>query len=342
MKSFKQVCVFVFALALVAVGGCMSFNQVTLFSLSQKQPLRAFPIGGDPDARDIAVFVDVQGIIVDVEEKQFFGLTGIKNTVSHVHAVLEKAAEDPDVRGIVVRINSPGGTVTASDLVYHEITRFKERHPGIPVYAMMMDLATSGGYYTAVAADKIWAHPTTITGSIGVIVQGINLAGLFDKIGIKDQTVKSGAHKDMLSPLRPSTPEDQAIMQSVVDGLYGKFLDRVKTGRPKVEEARLRKIADGRVLTAEQAKAEGLVDEIGYFNDMMGALAKDAGVPSLKAVIYRNEAEIDDNMYVSAKNSNLSPDAVFGAAWLGLLSGTIPGGSPFLYVWPGALGIAGQ
>ncbi len=333
---FPRTAVLIALLSVLPASGCLSFNHFTVFPFGKKEPLQAFSIGGDEDSRSLAVVVDVQGILFDVEERGLLGLTGIKNTVAHVRAVLRKIEDERDVRGVVLRINSPGGTVTASDLIYHEIAAYRSRHPDVPVYTLMMDLAASGGYYAAMASDRIWAHPTTVTGSIGVIVQGINLAGLFRKIGIEDSTIKSGKFKDTLSPLRPQTEEDRKLMQAVVDDLYRKFLDRVRSGRPAIAAGRLQELADGRIYTASQAKAEGLIDEIGYFDDMLSALAKDAGVRSLHAVMFRNEAETDDNIYVAQRPSTADPLA--GGSAAAILAGLLPGPSPFLYLWPGALG----
>ena len=298
----------------------------------QDQPLSEYTIGGDKDADAKVLIVDVSGIILATEQKGLFGFAGLSNTAAAVKAALKKADDDPDVAAVIIRINSPGGTVTASDLIYHEIKSYRNRHPQVPVHAMMLDLAASGGYYVAVSTEKIWAHPTTVTGSIGVIVQGINLAGLFDKIGIADQTIKSGAHKDMMSPLREPTESDRKLMQEVVDSLCQQFFDRVLAGRTEVKEERLREIADGRVYTAQTAKEEKLIDEIGYFEDVIEALKQQTGRKALRAVTYRNREVVDDNIYAQTENVPLSQSLL--GQWSALLaSGQITGGSPFLYYW---------
>lgn len=331
----KQLTV-LFALVLsLAVQGCINFNSVNLWP--QDQPLGEYTIGGDEDADAKVLVVDVSGIILDTEQKGLLGLTGMENTAAKVRAALRKADEDRDIAAVIIRINSPGGTVTASDLIHYEIRSFRNRHPHIPVHAMMLDLAASGGYYVAVSTEKIWAHPTTVTGSIGVIVQGVNLSGLFDKIGIEDQTIKSGKHKDMMSPLRPQDDSDRKLMQGVVDSLYEQFLARVMAGRPEAKEERLREIADGRVYTAQTAKEEKLIDEIGYFDDVVEGLRQQTGRKSLRVVTYRNRVIHDDNIYAQARQSTIS-EATLGHWASMLLSGQVSGGSPFLYYW--APGIA--
>lgn len=317
------------ALGLVAQG-CINYQNIQIWP--QDKPLEEYTIGGDEDADAKVLIVDVSGIILDTEQKGLLGLSGLENTAAHVRAALRKADEDEDIAAVIIRINSPGGTVTASDLIHHEIKGFRDRHPQIPVHAMMLDLAASGGYYVAVSTEKIWAHPTTVTGSIGVIVQGINLAGLFDKIGIEDQTVKSGKHKDMMSPLREQTESDRELMQGIVDSLYEQFLARVMAGRAELKEERLREIADGRVYTAQTAKEEKLIDEIGYFKDVMEALRQQTGRKQLRAVIYRNKEIHDDNIYAQSRQVSLS-EATLGHWAALMMSGQINGGSPFLYYW---------
>src|SRR5213080_2930698 len=139
---------------------------------------------------------------------------------------LKKAADDSDVKALIVRINSPGGTVTASDIMFKELQMFK-RTAKVPVIAVMMDVAASGGYYIALAADTIVAHPTTVTGSIGVIMISLNAEGLMQKVGLAANTIKSAEHKDMGSPFRALTLQERAIFQSVIDDLQRQFVAKV-------------------------------------------------------------------------------------------------------------------
>src|SRR5207247_474827 len=142
------------------------------------------------------------------------------------------------------------------------IVRFKKERK-VPVVAALGDLAASGGYYVACAADRIVAHPTTVTGSIGVIMTGLNLEGLLAKVGVRNQTFKAGEHKDILSPFRGATPEERRIIQSILDDLHARFVSVVREGRPKLDVSRLAELTDGRILHARQALAARLVVPVG-------------------------------------------------------------------------------
>ncbi len=191
---------------------------------------------------------------------------------------LKKFAKDGSVKAIVLRINSPGGGVGPSQEIYEEVRKLKDKKP---VVASMGAVAASGGYYIACGARKIYANPGTITGSIGVIMQFVSVKELIDKIGIKGFAVKSGELKDAGSPLREMTPEERQYLQSVIDNVFGQFVGAVAESR-KLEAEAVRKIADGRVFTGEQAKALGLVDALGNQEDAVaeaGRMAKIAGEP---------------------------------------------------------------
>ena len=182
---------------------------------------------------------------------------------------LKKAESDGQVRALIVRINSPGGTVTASDIIYRELDAFRTA-TGVPIVASMMDVAASGGYYIALAADTIVAHPTTVTGSIGVVMISLNAEGLMQKVGLATSTIKSGERKDMGSPFRALTPEERAIFQSVIDELQRQFVAKV-VGRRKIAPTTADRLADGRIYTAPQALSLRLVDAIGYMPDAPAA-----------------------------------------------------------------------
>ena len=171
-----------------------------------------------------------------------------------------KQIEDREFPALIVRIDSPGGTVGDSQEIYSAIKRLKEK--GCKVIASFGNISASGGVYIGVASDKIVANPGTITGSIGVIIRGNNLSKLLDKVGIKFETVKSGVYKDILSPDKPLSEEGRALLQTLIDESYKQFTEAVAEGRNlPVEE--VRKFADGRIFTGTQAKELGLVDEIG-------------------------------------------------------------------------------
>lgn len=195
---------------------------------------------------------------------------------------LKQAREDDSIKAVLLRINSPGGSSAASQEIGEEIE--KVRKAGKIVVASMGDTAASGGYWIAAKSDKIIADPATMTGSIGVIMDLQNMQELYGKIGISPETIKSGPHKDMGSTSRPLTTEERNILQSMVDDIYQQFIDVVAKGR-KMDRAEVMKLADGRVFTGRQAKANGLVDELGNFYDaieLTGKLAKIKGEPEIQ------------------------------------------------------------
>lgn len=191
---------------------------------------------------------------------------------------LKKYSRDDSVKAIILRINSPGGGVGPSQEIYSEVRKLKGKKV---VVASMGALAASGGYYIACAADKIFANPGTITGSIGVIMQFVSVKDLIEKIGLKGMVVKSGAFKDIGSPVREMKPEEQKLLQEVVENVHLQFVGAVAEGR-KMDRKKVMKIADGRIFSGEQAKALGLVDALGNLEDAVeeaGKMAKIEGEP---------------------------------------------------------------
>jgi protease-4 len=238
---------------------------------------------------------------------------------------LKKAGDDPRVKALVLRVNTPGGTVTASDIMFREITDFKQRTK-IPVVAVMMDVAASGGYYVALSADTIIAHPTTVTGSIGVIMMTLNAEGLMQKVGLATSAFKSGDHKDMGSPFRTLTPDEQRIFQSVIDELYRQFVAKVadRRGIP-LETARA--LADGRIYTAPQALEHKLVDRVAYMPDALEMVRRSLGVEQAKIIVYKRPREYRATYYARS-------EATGGAdAMLGQLATLAGAGPKFLYLW---------
>nr|WGD88230.1 signal peptide peptidase SppA [Bacillus subtilis] len=186
---------------------------------------------------------------------------------------LERAKDDKTVKGIVLKVNSPGGGVYESAEIHKKLEEIKKETKK-PIYVSMGSMARSGGYYISTAADKIFATPETLTGSLGVIMESVNYSKLADKLGISFETIKSGAHKDIMSPSREMTKEEKNIMQSMVDNSYEGFVDVISKGRgmPKAE---VKKIADGRVYDGRQANKLNLVDELGFYDDTITAMKKD-------------------------------------------------------------------
>jgi protease-4 len=243
-----------------------------------------------------------------------------------VREELMKAADDRQVRAVVLRINSPGGTVTASDIVYREVELFK-RQTKVPVVAVLMDVAASGGYYVALAADAIVAHPTTVTGSIGVIMISLNAEGLLQKVGVSPSTIKSGERKDMGSPFRAMTPEERAIFQSVIDDLHGQFVAKV-VERRRIPTDTAKAVADGRIYTAEQALGRRLIDRIGYVPDALDVARRAAGLEEARIVVYHRPREYRATYYAGAKGTAGGLEA--SLSQLAALAGP---GPRFLYLW---------
>ncbi len=266
--------------------------------VSVKQPLtEEVVLRESPWAVKKVVLIDVDGVLQNARASSLLGTTG-ENPVSLFAEKLDKAARDKDVKAVVLRINSPGGGVTATDLMYSELRKFRQR-TGKPVVAALLDVAASGGYYLACAADKVYALPTTVTGSIGVIMLTPDVSGTMGKIGMKMNVIKSGPLKDMGSLFREMSPEDKAVFQGLIDGMYARFLDVVGQSRTALSPDEVRTLADGRVYLAAEAKERGLVDEIGTLHDALAAAKQSAGLATakVKVVQYGRPLAYRPNVY---------------------------------------------
>ncbi|NWF92007.1 MAG: signal peptide peptidase SppA [Syntrophaceae bacterium] len=209
----------------------------------------------------------------------------IKGVITQSSAVLEEISqyqEDESVKAIVLRIDSPGGGVGPAQEIYREILKVKEKKK---VVTSMGSVAASGGYYIASASDLIFANPGTITGSIGVLMEFTNIEELLKKIGVKGIVVKSGQHKDIGSPFREMTPEEKRVIQGVIDNVHQQFVRAVVEGR-RMDHGKVMEIADGRILTGEQAKQLGLVDQLGNLQDAIDTTAKLVGIEGRPNIIY--------------------------------------------------------
>jgi protease IV len=247
------------------------------------------------DTSDKIAIVDVEGILTSEEQESILA-TKESQVVAFVEK-LKRAEADDDVKAVVVRIDSPGGDVTTSDILYHELVRFKQRKK-VPVVAAFMGVAASGGYYLASGCDTIVAHPTSITGSIGVISMHFSLSGLLDKIGVKVEALKSGPRKDVGSPFRTLDDADRRLLQSLIDQFYARFVDVVAEGRKgRLSEAEVKVLADGRVFTAQQALEARLVDRIGYLEDAVGEALARAQVKKANVVMYSRRPSRIKNEY---------------------------------------------
>ncbi len=259
---------------LLMLSGCIS---VSLFPTPG--PLTETQLSGE--GSDKVLIVDVSGLIASTTQGTLIKQPSLP---ARIKEELTMALEDPRIQAVVLRINSPGGTVTASDIIYHEIQVFKKKRD-IPVIASIMDVGASGGYYVALASDHIVAHPSSVTGSLGVIMLTLNAAGLLEKVGVEATSITSGPHKDIGSPFRTMTSKEQAIFQSVIDSFYEQFLDVIHQGRPKLTMTAIRTHADGRIYSAAQAYERGLIDQVGYLEDAMEQAKKKAGLKKAKGVV---------------------------------------------------------
>jgi protease-4 len=209
-------------------------------------------------------------------------IRGVITQSSGIIEEINQYQEDEGVKAIILRIDSPGGGVGPAQEIHREILKVKSKKK---VVTSMGSVAASGGYYIACASDLIVANPGTITGSIGVIMEFTNIEELFKKIGIKGVVLKSGEHKDIGSPFREMTPEEKKIIQGVIDNVHQQFVQAVAKGR-KMDQEKVMQIADGRILTGEQAKQIGLVDQIGNLQDTIDIVAKMAGIEGKPNILY--------------------------------------------------------
>lgn len=291
------------------------------------QPYHEKKLSGS--GKNKVLLIDLSGVITSQEQSGALSLRTHPSPVANIKESLDKASLDSNVKAIILRINSPGGTVTASDLIYNELIHFKER-TGIKIIATIMDLGASGGYYAAVAADKIIAHPTSVTGSIGVIMVNMNMQGLLEKIGVRGIVIKSGAKKDMGSPFREMTEEEEALFQGVIDDLYSRFVSVVAAGRKDLSEEEVRKIADGRIYTAGQALELGLIDEIGYLEDAITLAKKESGLKEAQVVTYYRPGSYRTNIY--SQGIHPVPQTI-NLLNLDLRSFLSVGSPQFMYLW---------
>lgn len=272
--------------------------------------------------------IDVDGPIMNQKSGGLF--TEGEHPVSLFVEKLNKAAADKSVKGVILRINSPGGSVTASDLMYSELLHFKQRTKGEkPVVTVLMDVAASGGYYLACGSDEIVAHRTTITGSIGVIMTLISVADTMNKIGVHATLITSGDMKAAGSPFQKLKPEERRVFQDLVNQFFDRFVEVVAAGRPGFDEERVREIADGRIWSAEDALEMGLIDRIGTLRDAAASMKERIGAKRVRVVTYHRPLGYKPNVY--ADTPSRSPQ-------LNLINIDVPDQWPypraeFLYLW---------
>ncbi len=315
----------VLALAALVLSCCGCAPRITLFR-DYAEPLKEYALKGK--GPDKVLVVPVRGFIsADPRSGLFRSRPGVlQEVVSH----LDKARRDKAVKAVVLRIDSPGGTVTDSDILYREILDFKEE-TGKTVVAQIMSVGASGGYYAALAADGILAHPTSITGSVGVIFITPKLNGLMDKVGVRAEVAKSGKYKDIGSPFRPSTKEERQSLQRMIDQMGGRF-KALAARRRGLSEETMRTVGTGNIFTGEQALALGLVDRVGYAKDAV-AMAREHGDFSKdpKLIVYRRVEYKNDNLYNTfSETADVGSPHLVDLGPAGALASLSPG---FYYLW---------
>ena len=269
----RKTTLVVLASVLMLTSGCIA-PRIKLFP-SQADPLIESTIEGKTEEKILVI--PIRGIISDSPEEGFMRTkpSVVQEVVSH----LRKAAQDKMIKAVVLQLDSPGGSVTGSDILYNEIVRFKEA-TGRPVVAAMLDVAASGAYYIALPADRIIAHPTTVTGSVGVIFIRPKVAGLMEKIGVAVEVNKSGINKDIGSPFRATTAEEEQVFQAMTDQLGKRFIELVARHR-HLDPAALNEVASARVFLADQALSLKLVDSIGYMSDGLTEARRLSNLPEM-------------------------------------------------------------
>jgi len=287
-------------LGLVVFGVLLGLFLVSLYALSYLSNREESLWGGEKIA-----IIEVRGVILDPQP---------------VVEKLVKLRKNEKVKAIVLRIDSPGGGVGPAQEIFAEVKKAQKEKK---VLVSMGSVAASGGYYIACAADKIMANPGSITGSIGVIVESLNVEELLRKLGLRSMVVKSGKHKDLGSPLRPMTEEERKLLQGVLDSVHEQFIRAVAEGR-KLPVEKVRELADGRIFSGEQARELGLVDELGNLEDTLAMAATLAGI--------RGEPEI---MYPERKRFSLF-DLLLQESVSKIVESLRESAPPlnFLYTWP--------
>jgi len=318
----------ILALACISLLACACAPSLSLFG-GGAAPLKEQTLSGSGDGKILLINVD--GLISERGRESF--LRTRPSVVEDVAAQLKLARKDKDIKAVLLKVDSPGGTTTASDIVYHELARYKEQ-TGVKLVTVMMGLAASGGYYVALPSDAIVAHPTTVTGSVGVIFLQPRLAGLLDKIGVGVDVSKSGAQKDMGSPFREQTPEEKKLTEAMVKAQAARFIELVQKHR-RLEPAALTIVSTARVFTAQEAKDLGLIDAVGYMEDAAAKAAELAGLPkNAQVVTYRRRAGADATWYqAGAEAGDLQPSLVH----IGL-ENLLPPAAGFYSVWTPGLG----
>lgn len=274
---------------------------------------------GSPQSETRVALLRFDGIILR-QPQGFWGT--LPDPVTTLLREIQAATVDPSIRAIFLEVNSPGGGVTASDEIYNALLRFRDSDPDRLIFGAVQDTAASGAYYFLLAAHEIWVQPTSVVGSVGVMVSTINFHQLAERLGVEDVTLTSGDNKALLSPFRPLEPEHVSIFQNVIDDLYIRFRDLVVAHRPfDLATAERERLLDGRIFTAQDALRHRLVDAVGYSAEARAHLAERLGDPSAGFYSLR---------YASGFSGLFGARAPGIPSMLGL---NADGGPRFMYLW---------
>ena len=315
--------------AIVLFSGCTSIK--LNFFTGKTDPLREYTLTGS--GRNKILIIPIEGVISN--HADFSLIAEHPGMLENIVSQLNCAANDSRIKAVLLKVDSPGGLVTASDILYNEIVKFKKR-TGKTVVVSMMDVAASGAYMISLPADMITAHPTTVTGSIGVIFMRPQLSNLMEKIGMSVDVSKSGKNKDMGSPFRHSLPEEKQLFQKLIDSLNSQFIAQVKKHR-NINKASMETISTAQIFLAEDALKLGLIDKICYLDEALNECKSLAKLPkNAKVIIYRRKYYPNDNIY----NTSLSQykGANISLIDIGVLNNLGAIKSGFYCIWPGALG----
>jgi len=245
-------------------------------------------------APEKVLVVEVLGLITNTRIRQMFVTQ--EGTLERLDGILKIAAKDPSIKAIILKIDSPGGSVTASDLLFRRISEYKTVK-NIPVVACITNLGASGAYMIALSSDRIVALPTSMIGNIGVLMPIVSYQGLMDMLGIRNETITSGKYKDAGSPMRDMTEEDRAVYKAIVDEMFADFILKVKNNRPQMTAEDLKIAGDGRIMTAKFALEHHLIDEIGYYENAVKTVENITGIKNPTVVVYRRDTENQGGFY---------------------------------------------
>ncbi|GAB4519867.1 MAG: signal peptide peptidase SppA [Phycisphaerales bacterium] len=294
---------------LAALPGCLP-SRVTIDLQERNTDLQSTTVLADPGVTDkgaAIALIDLTGVISSAPGGGIIG--GAPSTLDTIIARL-RAAERDGARAVLLRINSPGGTVAASETLADEIADFRRR-TSIPVVASIADVGASGGYYVALACDAIYCQPSSITGSVGVIVQTFNVSGAMQRWGVQGRAVTSKPNKDIANPFEPPVEDHYAILQGLVDGFYDDFRTRVRGARPTLADDPddFALATDGRVFTGRQAFELGLVDGLGTLRDAFDEAKRRAGLPAARLIKYHADGNPPASPYSLAGTPDASAQA---------------------------------